>query len=318
MAAVTRVVKAEHWGPRWDHEGHREAGQTYIVVTDSPLVDGYQVLYLAHLQLPHVGDFYQNPDNGVSDTAMLCREVTPRLMDRDSPTVWEVELLYSTRTADIQLTGATGLPGLPSGGGGGGGGPQDDYTVLEPKVRWSFTDQTEDFYFDYDGNPVETKAGEAFDPVPTQTVKLLTLNVVQAEADFDPLFAKTVIDSTNSDTFFGSAAGHALCTDYSGESQFVKGRGVWWVHYQFIFDDRTNVNFEFVKLPHKGTQYKVLGPPAKVVKAKDENDNIIMVNLDNDGSKLADGAPCLPIPFKRRAKIAFGGLPIRWAAGEGP
>ena len=162
VTGIRRGVMAE---TRLDSQGRviYETSAVYRVATDSPNTNAASVL--ATSGVPAVGDLV---DAGVFGQAE-CKSVRPQQLTQNA-SQWDVTVRFSTERRNDNSSG---------GGGGGQGSPFPIAWI--PKVSISFETITETYHRDWQGNRVESSAGELWTDGIQEEVPIVVWKFTQYE-----------------------------------------------------------------------------------------------------------------------------------------
>jgi hypothetical protein len=175
--------------------------RVFIVETDSK-TDGPRAARLADLgggnAVPRPGDQYP----GVTGVYVKKDGVTaePR---QGSPTVFTVTVVYSYPPP------------------GGEAALDEDPLARPPEVSWTGDAWTEPRYVDAEGNPMNTSAGEQFDPPLETAGRDPILHYADNVDDFDERDAIAYAYAVNLDTFQAPRAGGGFITIAPGEAKLM-------------------------------------------------------------------------------------------------
>lgn len=245
-------------------------------VTCSPDATWFDIL--AADNIPAAGSLYPGTTN------VYAKSAKPK---RISPILWTVTVNYE---------GETSRDGV------------DESPLLTPAiVDWSDVEVEEEIDEDFDGNPIQTEAGErvaGITAVFNDQVATIKKNVLV----YNSYVASAYRRSTNSDTFLGWPPGTAklmqlTARDVNGE--YYELTGV----VQFRIPYRTTANKAwYARWRHEGFYHKLdFGANTYIIRALDDagQPSEKPVLLDANGYRLNDGDP----PVWKETKL-YGSLPF--------
>lgn len=275
-----------------DNHFHRQYTRVFQIVTDSAFYDSLYVI--AHPSLPPIGSTYFIPETTIFDSFAEVIGYEASQPDADMPTLWHVEVQYSTRGADINQTTAGGVVGSPFGTGAGTGGYGEEPTQLPPQVEWKWVQGTKLFEQTADPVPlpVQTKANEKFAQVPEVDDPRLVYQLVRAEALFDVTVAADYMNTVNLGSWKGFAPRRARIIEFSARLDYQKKRPFWWVTYQVAIK---YPHWDF-KILHHGTQ--AVQQDGGVDACVDRSGNKIASNLDANGLQQDPDVDPVYLTFK--------------------
>lgn len=184
-----------------------------------------------------------------------------------------------------------------------------------PKVRWYGENDTEELSRDaITGKAITTTAGEKI--IVEHPIAFPILEIKRyGFAPFDPDVILQYVNRTNSTVFWGAPKGSALMLPITADEVTIDGGKYVEETYTIKFKPKTLDNNETALREDswKGSvlnqgQMVRLAPDTEPVRATDDNDNPITVNLDDDGVRLADGADPVYVDFNRFARANFNNL----------
>ena len=192
---------------------NNEAIQTYkriFNVTTDDQADGPNVALNA-TGIPDVGD--PHPDVSLALVESVNAKAT------SSPTVWSVEVQYSTET-----------------GNNSGTSPFEEENPLDRPsiIEWSFAQFQSPVEKDRFGNPVQNSAGDRFTGLSMDDSRPV-LRITRNEGGFSPARSIAFKDAINEDNFFGAEPGQAKCQNIGARSRFENGFQFFEVRYEFHF-----------------------------------------------------------------------------------
>lgn len=169
--------------------------------------------------------------------------------------------------------------------------------------RWDFVRYEEVVEKDRDGDPVETSAGEPFDPLPVRDRTRPVLVITRNEAQFVPATVETYVGKVNEREFFGAAA-NTLKLDSIQPTPVTEGTTNFWsVTYAFHYKPNTwaleVLDFGSYERPNKeGDKRNFSEEEGESGRAK----------LDGEGTKLADDADPVYLSFDVYEEVDFNKL----------
>lgn len=183
---------------------------------------------------------------------------------------------------------------------------------------WSDTTSTEQIDKDWDGNPIETAAGEPISGV-TCEIADQTLTIVKNYLTFSPWLTHAYRHSTNSDTFVGYAPGTARLVGFSATQQYSeKGTFAYWkvnakIQFRYPWTGTDPDKAWYARVPHQG--YHCLRD-GRYVKCVDRHKKISTrpMWLQDDGTQAVDasGNPDAslsnPLFFKKYGSLPYNAL----------
>lgn len=248
-------------------------------VTCSPDATWFDILSADNI--PDAGSLYPGTTN------VYAKSAKPK---RISPILWAVTVNYE---------GETSRDGV------------DESPLLTPAVvDWSDVEVEEEIDEDFDGNPIQTEAGEpvmGITAVFADQVATIKKNV----ATYNSYVASAYRRATNSDTFLGWPPGTAKLMQLTARDvngAYYELTGV----VQFRIPYRTTPDKAwYARWRHEGFYCKFdIGSTTKIVRAFD--DAGIPVEkphlLDADGYRLNDGDPVVWKETKRYGSLPFSAL----------
>jgi len=220
----------------------------------------------------------------------------PRMYQRHPGEAWLFVKNKTSRTIgpfDYEVTVEYGWPEISQNSEGE---PFADPLDQEPEINWDFDVTNEPIDRDIYGKPITNSAGHSFDPPLTEPVYDLVLHYQRNQPGFDPIFADSFINHTNSDRFLGFDPGLVLCTIFKGDRKRAAGLIYWTVTLEFKFRPQTvsDVNYGWLRrildegyMKRTGTNED--GTP-KLERIKDFNNETVTekVKLNGNGGILPD------------------------------
>lgn len=275
MGIVSVTLKHDGASSKRDQAGNRTYTRTWIVITDSPHVGPQAVLDA----VPVVTGMYYDTGTEV-DTRAFCLALSAAPVAGDSKQ-WEV-------TAEYGPFDPVEFPENPMD--------------RDPEISWDYQRAQEAAERDVDGNPIQNKAGDSFDPPLLKDVRRPILKLTRNEAEFDPALAYTYHDKINSTPFFGAGPGYVKVEGITPRRVHNQSVGWYWqVDYEFLFDVRTHdpeiLNQGFKRIDGSGRR----------VVCTDDNGEVVSnpVWLDATGAQIPSTGTPLYLKFQIYPRIDF-------------
>lgn len=287
----------------------REYTRTWIVITDSAYDDALTVMFAPGL--PALDDPYEIAETGVNDPQATVVSYNPTQPDPQMPTLWMVEVNYSTSTAkDPALVSTAGSAGTTPGGGGQSEPPDQ----MPPQIKIStqyrqelFTqERLSDNTGDSFGDPVQNTARQEFKIVPSVDEAYQVVSIRKASLFFDRLAARDYVNRVNSIPFRGYPARSCWLARFDAERAYLKRVPFWWIDYEIHIGYPRQWD---QRLRNTGTQYwngGVAGGDLTV--ARDTAGNVVEIDLAEDGDFLLGTDDPVYLDFNAKWEFDFNEL----------
>ncbi len=218
-------------------QGVREYTRSFRVRTDDARDGVLHALYAAGI--PRRYDPYED-QNGAFDTGALAKH--PRARGTEDPTLWIVEVDYSTKYDFPEGTGAASdKPGTPSAGQDGSPGDKEGDPIFAPaKIKWGtvkYTKPARAFNPDGSRSAILNSAGLPFDPPPEMEDYRLTLTVARTELAYTVSTNEKYVNRVNRAQWkaFNIKPLRMLCKGISADREYKNGIVIWNVQYEFEY-----------------------------------------------------------------------------------
>lgn len=248
-----------------------------------------------------------------------CRATRIKVHQTSEPTKWEIRLSYSSARA--------------SGGGGGGGGgnspremrekaaaahhdgavPPADPTLRRVVIRYGHQEYEEALEYDeITGQPAWNSARERFVPPIMRPMSFRVITLEKNSLAFDAEFTHQFMNTVNSGTFYGYAAGKVLCKTIDGEIEYGSGISFFKETCIFWVRSKSDVGNTWVwrQLDAGLNELDAAGKPIAIRDAQTAQPISSPRPLDGLGKALAVGAAPVYLDFNRypRSNFALLGL----------
>ena len=290
MAVVNVTVDIE--GITGTHE--RRGKKTFVVpynVTTDDTSDGPDTVCSA-AGLPDILDSYAVGNDSVAG-ALLSSKSARRASSKDRKQ-WVVTCNYSTLEGD------------------------DDSEAENPldrplDISWGSNSYTEPVDKDINGDPIDSSAGEPFDPSVERENSRPVLTVVKNQASFTASTKLDYENRINADTFYGAEPGWAKMADIQAQKAYENGVSYWRVTYQIEFKPggwtKEVLDQGFYKLTTTG-EGESATTQKELIKDKDNLPLNQPALLDGSGGELAANADPVFLDFEVYETAVFGQLGI--------
>lgn len=223
-----------------------------------------------------------------------------RQFNEVGPSVWEVECQFSNVAKKASEAQASNQP-----------------WDLEPTWKWTSENIEVPLTFDAD-DPTKAIANSAGESIAgsTTVIALPVLTIRRFELGFSDSTIRNYTNRRNESTFWGYAAGKALCSSITADQEKRDNTKYWSVEYVFKFNV-TDYGWDLLLLD-EGTYYWSGGSPGSGVKVPfgDSAFQQVIGNLDGSGGKNNTTTPAFVGPYRRYKKAEFNSLnlgPWTWA-----
>lgn len=189
-----------------------------------------------------------------------------------------------------------------------------DPTEMPPDVRWTSEQYEEVLREDVvnDKKKVVTKCGEPLLLTVKRVIPVLTIRRTE-NAPFDPTIILNYTNTVNNSAFWGAGAEHALMASIDAQYKQVEtvNQGKkWFVDVTYVIKFKFDPNFAKpwkARILHAGTKYFPKAG-AEAQKWMDVAGNCGVINLDNNGLKLADNKEPVYLDFNVYRIVSWNGL----------
>lgn len=295
------VVSVNEWRmpeATFKADGDREYKRFFMVRTSSQ-DDGPLTVALAN-DLPRVGEIYRYPGTVTTpgptfteyDEGVYAQSMTPKLADKNSKTLWSIEVPYTSVPTSKQT-----------------GNNEQDPLNEPPKFSGSFLRVTEIFEEDKDGNAILMSSGEPPDPPLEEGVSYPTLRIEMNVATPALALWADYANATNSSSFWGLGPRQWAVEKIDWQDQF-RGNGSRYVTVSFEFAAKYNTWDR--KFLDRGYYRKVVAPIAGKILITDVDGQPVNAPrlLDGSGNVLEEGATPVYITKVLRPSRAFAALGV--------
>lgn len=285
-----------------DQQFHREYHALYKVIVTDPLEPELSILLCGLIPLPNSPHWF--------DSQALAQKPEVSIPDQEDAYLRHVSVTWSTKTVDPSRQNQD---------------KNESPLGQPPTVRWGHVNGTRLFTVTADNSPVkivngsgsvlanatipgavagettpvQTSAGEQFEPAPEIEERRLTLSVTRLIANYDPDAAFRFLDTTNSGDISLSGAlftaGTVRCVQNDGErAGQQKGISLWTQTLGFEFSENWDLD-----LRDCGTYSLSQDGQYRRVPASLPNGLGTRVNMNGAGSPISPNDPPLYLRFRR-------------------